>query len=424
MSYTVVSGDTLSEIAQRFDTTYQELALINGIENPDKIQVGQVLKLPNSSTTSSCNITYEVVSGDTLGKIAKKFGTTYQKIASINGITNPDKIQVGQALKIPGPCSSSISSFSSAQNSSSSFTTYEIVGGDTLSRIAKRFGTSYQELARINGIENPHKIKVGQVIKVPDSNVSNSQPPLDPSPASNPPSHPNSNSNQIIVHSENTKVLDALKNSSWNSKADSLSVAYNTLRDNGYSIECAIGLMANLVAEGNYGIVEYAFSKSHSFNFFLPSGGVKCKTIADIEYVKNWTTSNADSGNSKWKKGSCGFGSVQWSYERRVNFANLCLTIMKNDFDVNDNNWSIAEATFIIQELKNGYYNSIEKAAIKAGGSVEAWAEAFSDRYEMPSGADLKMTATGSACIKRRKFAKDIYEYLKIVMLLINLLLL
>ena len=248
MSYTVVSGDTLSEIAQRFDTTYQELALINGIENPDKIQVGQVLKLPNSSTTSSCNITYEVVSGDTLGKIAKKFGTTYQKIASINGITNPDKIQVGQALKIPGPCSSSISSFSSAQNSSSSFTTYEIVGGDTLSRIAKRFGTSYQELARINGIENPHKIKVGQVIKVPDSNVSNSQPPLDPSPASNPPSHPNSNSNQIIVHSENTKVLDALKNSSWNSKADSLSVAYNTLRDNGYSIECAIGLMANLVA--------------------------------------------------------------------------------------------------------------------------------------------------------------------------------
>ena len=97
---------------------------------------------------------------------------------------------------------------------------------------------------------------------------------------------------------------------------------------------------------------------------------------------------------------------------------------MKNDFDVNDNNWSIAEATFIIQELKNGYYNSIEKAAIKAGGSVEAWAEAFSDRYEMPSGADLKMTATGSACIKRRKFAKDIYEYLKIVMLLINLLLL
>jgi len=407
MSYKVVSGDTLSEIAQRFGTTYQELACINGISNPDKIQVGQVLKLPNSS--SACNRTYVVVSGDTLGKIAKKFGTTYQEIALINGIPNPDIIQVGQVLKIPG--SSSNTSSSSSQNSTLSYTTYEIVNGDTLSGIAKRCGTTYQELARINGIADPNKIQVGQAIKVPGSNGSNSQPSSNPIPVSEPPS--NSNSNQNIDNSKNTKVLDTLKNSKWKSKADSLSVAYNALRENGYSVECAIGLMANLEAEGNYGIVEYAFSKSHSFNFYLPSGGFKCKTIADIEYVRNWTTSDDGTGNSKWKKGSCGFGSVQWSYKRRVNFANLCLTIMKNDFDVNDNNWSIAEATFIIQELKNTYYNSVEKAATKAGGSVEAWAEAFADRYEIPSGADRNMTATGPACIYRRNIARDIYDYLK-----------
>ena len=407
MSYKVVSGDTLSEIAQRFGTTYQELACINGISNPDKIQVGQVLKLPNSS--SACNRTYVVVSGDTLGKIAKKFGTTYQEIALINGIPNPDIIQVGQVLKIPG--SSSNTSSSSSQNSTLSYTTYEIVNGDTLSGIAKRCGTTYQELARINGIADPNKIQVGQVIKVPGSNGSNSQPSSNPIPVSEPPS--NSNSNQNIGNSKNTKVFDALQNSKWKSKADSLSVAYNALRENGYSIECAIGLMANLVAEGNYGIVEYAFSKSHSFNFYLPSGGFKCKTIADIEYVRNWTTSNDGSGNSKWKKGSCGFGSVQWSFIRRVNFANLCLTIMKNDSDVNDNNWAIAEATFIIQELKNGYYSPVQKAATKAGGSVEAWAEAFSDKYEIPSGADRNMTATGSACIKRRNIAREIYDYLK-----------
>ena len=129
--------------------------------------------------------------------------------------------------------------------------------------------------------------------------------------------------------------------------------------------------------------------------------------------MRNWTTSDANSGNSKWKKGSCGFGSVQWSYDRRVNFANLCLSIMKNDSDVNDSNWSIAEASFIIQELKSGYYNSVAKAATKAGGSVEAWAEAFTDKYERPSGADLKMNATGPACITRRNFARAIYEYLK-----------
>ena len=171
--------------------------------------------------------------------------------------------------------------------------------------------------------------------------------------------------------------------------------------------------MANLVAEGNYGIVEYSFSKSHSYGFRLPSGGSKCKTIQDIKYVKSWTTSNKGSELSKVKKGSCGFGSVQWSYERRVNFANVCLSIMKKDSDVHDGNWAIAEATFIAQELKGGYYSSVKNAAVNAGGSVEAWAEAFTDRYERPSGADLNMSGTGSACQTRRRIARELYDYLR-----------
>ena len=418
MSYRVISGDTLSSIAKKFGTTYQELARINGIADPNKIKAGQILKLPNatasSSSSSSSYKSYTIVSGDTLGKIANRFGTTYQEIARINGIPNPDKISVGQVIKIP--CSGSVSSSTNlSSNSSSTLNTYTVVSGDTLGKIANRFGTTYQELARINGISNPDKISVGQVIKVPGSNsFSNPAPQPSQKPISNPQYHPpNNNNNQIVVQTSNTKVLDALKKSPWSSKADSLSVAYYVLKKNGYSNECAIGLMGNLVAEGNYGIVEYSFSKSHSFGFSLPSGGVKCKTIADINYVKNWTTSNEGSGNSKVKKGSCGFGSVQWSFERRVNFANICLSIMKEDSDVHDGNWSIAEATFITQELKGGYYNAVQKAAIGAGGSVEAWAEAFTDKYERPSGADLKMTGVGTACKTRRKYAREIYDYLK-----------
>ena len=417
MSYKVVSGDTLIKIAKKFGTTYQELAKINCISDPDKIQVGQILKISNTTTSSSSSSssykTYTISSGDTLSKIAKRFGTTYQEIARINGISNPDIINVGQVIKIPysGSFSPSINLTS---NSASTFNTYTIVSGDTLSQIANRFGTTYQELARINGISNPNIIHVGQVIKVPNSNsFYNPIPQPINKPTSNPQSHPpNNNNNQIIVQTSNTKVLEALKKSPWSSKADSLSVAYYVLKNNGYSNECAIGLMANLVAEGNYGIVEYSFSKSHNFGFYLPSGGVKCKTIADINYVKNWTTSNEGSGNSKLKKGSCGFGSVQWSFERRVNFANICLSIMKEDSDVHDGNWSIAEATFITQELKGGYYNSVKNAAVNAGGSVEAWAEAFTDKYERPSGAALKMTGVGTACKTRRKYAREIYDYL------------
>ena len=315
------------------------------------------------------------------------------------------QIPMLQVLKIP-ISNSFNNSYPSSPPSSSLYT---VVSGDTLSKIAQRFGTTYQELARINGISNPNIINVGQVLKVPGSNISNNSS-FSPVPSSS--SHStNAIKNPIIITAKNTKILDILRESPWKSKADSLSLAYYVILSSGYSVECAIGLMANLVAEGNYGVVEYAFSKNHSYGFYLPSGGFKCKTIKDIEYVRDWTTSNAGSG--KLKKGSCGFGSVQWSFGRRVNFANICLSIMKNDSDVNDANWAIAEATFIPQELKNGYYSKIEKAAINAGGSVEDWAEAFTDKYELPSGADRNMTGVGKACVTRRKIAGDIYEYLK-----------
>ena len=158
MSYTVANGDTLSKIAQNFGTTYQELARINGILNPNLIKVGQILKLPNSSLSSSSYKSYTVVSGDTLGKIAQKFGTTYQEIARINGISNPNLIKVGQVLKIPSSNNSFINSQSqsSSSYSSLSYKSYTVMNGDTLSKIAQNFGTNYQEIARINGISNPN----------------------------------------------------------------------------------------------------------------------------------------------------------------------------------------------------------------------------------------------------------------------------
>ena len=346
-------------------------------------------------------MSYTVVRGDTLSKIAQKFGTTYQELARINGISDPNKISVGQVLKVP----KSTSNTSQNSSSNTSYDTYTVVSGDSLSKIAQKFGTTYQELARINGISDPNKISVGQVLKVPKSNSANNNSPV-PNSSSNPPT-------TINIQVKDTNVLDALKVSPWSYKADSLALAFYVIRDCKYSVKCAIGLMANLVAEGNYGIVEYAFSKSHGYGFSLPSGGFKCKTIKDIEYVRDWTTSDAGTGNNKLKKGSCGFGSVQWSYDRRVNFAKICLSIMKKDSDVNDANWAIAESTFMTQELKGGYYSKIEKAAINAGDTVEAWAEAFADKYEKPDGADLKMNATGNACKIRRKYATEIYQYLK-----------
>ena len=96
-TYTVKAGDTLSGIAQRYGTTYQELARINNIANPNLIRVGQVLKINKSENT------YTVKSGDNLTKIASKYGTTWQAIYEKNRDiigNNPNLIKVGQVLKI------------------------------------------------------------------------------------------------------------------------------------------------------------------------------------------------------------------------------------------------------------------------------------------------------------------------------------
>lgn len=100
--YTVKSGDTLSGIAANYGTTYQQLANINGIQNPNLIYPGQVLKISGACADSS-GVEYTVKSGDTLWDIASKClgrGSRYGEIKELNGLSS-DTIYPGQTLKLP-----------------------------------------------------------------------------------------------------------------------------------------------------------------------------------------------------------------------------------------------------------------------------------------------------------------------------------
>lgn len=97
-SYTAKKGDTLSKIAAQFGTTYQKLASYNGIANPNLISVGQVIKIPGSGVR-----TYTVKAGDSLWAIADKQlgdGSRYNEIKTMNGLTS-NTIHAGQILKLP-----------------------------------------------------------------------------------------------------------------------------------------------------------------------------------------------------------------------------------------------------------------------------------------------------------------------------------
>lgn len=149
VTYTVRPGDTLWAIARRFGTTVQALVRANHIADPNLIYPGQVLTIPGHDAMEAV---YTVRPGDTLWAIARRFGTTVQELAALNGIADPDLIYPGQVLRLPD---------------SSSVLVYRVVRGDTLSGIARRFGTTVQALARANHIANPNLIDVGQTLVIP-----------------------------------------------------------------------------------------------------------------------------------------------------------------------------------------------------------------------------------------------------------------
>lgn len=88
--YRVRSGDTLGAIASRYRTSVDALVLLNGISNPDRIDVGDMLYTR-----------WVVGRGDTLGEIADAVGTSVDRLVVLNGIRNPDAINVGQLLRLP-----------------------------------------------------------------------------------------------------------------------------------------------------------------------------------------------------------------------------------------------------------------------------------------------------------------------------------
>lgn len=100
-TYIVQAGDTLSGIASMYGTTYQHLAAINGISNPDIIHVGDRIVIDGVvSAQSSDDEYYTIQPGDTLSGIAERYGTSYQYLAYINGISDPNKIYVGDTIRV------------------------------------------------------------------------------------------------------------------------------------------------------------------------------------------------------------------------------------------------------------------------------------------------------------------------------------
>lgn len=152
-TYIVKKGDSLYSIANKYNTTVDELKRINNLTS-NILSIGQVLKLPSDKASNvekeENTISYTVQKGDSLYSIARKYSTTIDKIKDLNNLTT-NLLSIGQVLLIP--------------TDTNLETTYTVQKGDSLYSIAKKYDTTVDRLKQLNNLKS-NLLSVGQILIV------------------------------------------------------------------------------------------------------------------------------------------------------------------------------------------------------------------------------------------------------------------
>lgn len=161
-AYVVKSGDTLAEIARRFNTSVRALLVANPGIIPEALSIGQVICVPQAEPECPIGTSpYEIKMGDTIAIIASRFGITVRDILDVNPSVVPEKLHIGQVICIPPPMT--------LEPPCPSLNYYVIQAGDTLAAIARVFNTTVQRLMEANPGINPNALNINQVICIPRS---------------------------------------------------------------------------------------------------------------------------------------------------------------------------------------------------------------------------------------------------------------
>lgn len=163
--YTVKSGDTLSTVAERYNVSVTKLKRANRLTS-NMLRVGDRLEIPSSDRVER-NVkpapetrVHVVRSGDTLSEIGERYGVSVSKLRSANGLRG-NSLRIGQRLVIPATASK----VNKAQTVRQA-TTYRVRSGDTLIAIARRHHTTVSALQRANGLKGS-ALRVGQELRIP-----------------------------------------------------------------------------------------------------------------------------------------------------------------------------------------------------------------------------------------------------------------
>lgn len=177
----VAEGDTIRSIAAEYSVSISTILASNQIDNPDLIVAGQELLIPPVE-----GVIAEVEQGETLAQVAARFNADMTEIAQANGLpVEPDLEIPYERLLVPGtepaeraawqPHRGGRSVLASARASEggsprASNISYEVQEGDTLNQLSAQFGVSVWTILMANNMSDPDVLKPGAVLKVPGVN--------------------------------------------------------------------------------------------------------------------------------------------------------------------------------------------------------------------------------------------------------------
>ena len=196
---TVQSGETLSEIADRYGVSTRQLMRLNGLRDSDYIEAGRRLEVPGPRVNAGPG-RHRVQPGDTLDDIAARYRVSSRDLMLLNGLRNANHVELGQTLKLPSNAVIAQPKPKPAPiNVRPGASEHTVERGQTLTQIARAYELPVATLIDINAISNPNKVTVGTTLylKAPDLPLAQAE----PNPTAKPQPQPSKTASQVAITS-------------------------------------------------------------------------------------------------------------------------------------------------------------------------------------------------------------------------------
>ncbi|GAI18365.1 unnamed protein product, partial [marine sediment metagenome] len=174
--YTVKSGDNLWNISRKYGVSVEVIVDINNFRDKDFLSLGQKLQIPaigggvsNSNQKQEPTIiTYTVVKGDTLWSISQRYDVKMTSIISVNNLKEISRLSIGQKLKLPITNMDIAKAEGYSQEAAVEEIVYYVKKGESLWSISREYNVKLEAIIAANSIADASKISTGQQLRIPN----------------------------------------------------------------------------------------------------------------------------------------------------------------------------------------------------------------------------------------------------------------